>query len=105
MISRSLTYEGVIYAGTAVSFGALTFAITAVTIEMAAKINLAEVLSEMLWATLGGLTLITLIRPSWCLPCRPTSRRARRSHVHCAASPFFGSLYCSSNIQPIWRIP
>ncbi|MFD6166025.1 FtsX-like permease family protein [Oerskovia sp. NPDC060287] len=63
VIARSTLYEGVIYAGTAVVFGALVLAISASTISMAAHIRLAELLPGIPWASLGGLALITLITP------------------------------------------
>lgn len=63
VITRSTMYEGVIYAGTALVFGALTLVIAAITISVAAKIGLAGVFSGIPWTTLGGLAVITLITP------------------------------------------
>lgn len=63
VISRSMIYEGVMYAGTAIIFGACTLAITAFTIAVAARISISDVLSGIPWATLVGLALVTLITP------------------------------------------
>ena len=63
VVPRSTIYEGVIYAVTAIFFGALTLLISAVSIALAAKITLGEVLAGMPWEMLGGLTLITLVTP------------------------------------------
>ncbi|MFC4605370.1 FtsX-like permease family protein [Rhodococcus kronopolitis] len=79
MVSRSTMYEGVIYAGTAIVFGAITFAIAAVTISMAAKISLAEMVPGIPWATLGGLALVTLITPVLALAAQAYA--ASRSHL------------------------
>ena len=78
VISRSTVYEGVIYAGTAIVFGAITFAIAALTISMAAKLSLADVLPGIPWELLGGLALITLITPVLALAAQ--AHAAPRSH-------------------------
>ena len=48
---------------TAIFFGVLTLLISAVTIALAAKITLGDVLAGMPWEMLGGLALITLVTP------------------------------------------
>ena len=63
VVTRSTIYEEVIYAVTAIFFGALTLLVSAVTIALAAKVTLGDVLSGMPWEMLGGLALITLVTP------------------------------------------
>lgn len=54
-----IIYEGAVYAGNAIAFGAITFVINAVTIPMAARISLVVLIPGIPRDTLGGLTLIT----------------------------------------------
>lgn len=79
VIARSTILEGVIYAGTAIFFGAVTLLITAVTISIAARIDIIHVLSGLSWATIFGLAAVTLVTPVIAL--------AAQSYVTSRANP------------------
>lgn len=59
--TRSTIYEGAIYAGTAIIFGAISIAVTSVTIAVGAKISVFQVLNGLPWSTLGALAAVTLV--------------------------------------------
>lgn len=61
VLTRSTVYEGAIYAGTAIIFGAISIALTSVTIAVGARISVVQVLDGLPWATLGGLAAVTLV--------------------------------------------
>ncbi|BAG19776.1 putative ABC transporter permease protein [Streptomyces griseus subsp. griseus NBRC 13350] len=60
VVARSTVYEGVIYAGTAVVFGAITLAVTSATIAAGARTSVVRVLDGLPWTTLGLLAGVTL---------------------------------------------
>ncbi|MGY3684524.1 FtsX-like permease family protein [Streptomyces sp. TE33382] len=61
VLTRSTIYEGAIYAGTAIIFGAISIAVTSVTIAVGARIGVVQVLDGLPWATLGALAGVTLV--------------------------------------------
>ncbi|MFE7510443.1 FtsX-like permease family protein [Streptomyces sp. NPDC057540] len=61
VVTRSTIYEGVIYAGTAIVFGAIAVAVTSTTLAMAAEISVVQVLAGLPWTTLGVLAGVTLV--------------------------------------------
>ncbi|MFF2561558.1 hypothetical protein ACFVUZ_18005 [Kitasatospora sp. NPDC058060] len=61
VVTRSMVYEGAIYAGTAIVFGALFVAVSSLTIALGARTDVVRVLAGLPWATLGALAAGTLV--------------------------------------------
>ncbi|MGW4998024.1 FtsX-like permease family protein [Streptomyces hydrogenans] len=61
VVTRSTVYEGVIYAGTAIVFSAITLAVTSATLAIGAGISVVRVLDGLPWTTLGALAGVTLV--------------------------------------------
>ncbi len=61
VVTRSTIYEGVIYAGTAIVFSAITLAVTSATLAIGAGISVVRVLDGLPWTTLGALAGVTLV--------------------------------------------
>ncbi|MFE4194745.1 FtsX-like permease family protein [Paenarthrobacter sp. NPDC056912] len=77
VIAQSAILEGVIYAGTAIVFGALTLAITGITIATGARIDAFGLFAGIPWIILGGLALATL--GTTCLALAVQSAQASRT--------------------------
>ncbi|WP_416876399.1 FtsX-like permease family protein [Kitasatospora sp. SC0581] len=61
VVTRSMVYEGAIYAGTAIVFGALFVAVSSLTTALGARTDAVRVLAGLPWATLGALAAATLV--------------------------------------------
>ncbi|MFB7549997.1 FtsX-like permease family protein [Streptomyces sp. NPDC056154] len=77
VVTRSTIYEGVIYAGTAIVFGAIAIAVTSATIAVGAEISVVRVLDGLPWATLGVLAGVTLV--TTCLALALQAARVSRT--------------------------
>ncbi|MFF2900394.1 FtsX-like permease family protein [Streptomyces sp. NPDC057966] len=77
VVTRSTIYEGVIYAGTAIVFGAIAIAVTSATIAVGAEISIVRVLDGLPWATLGVLAGVTLV--TTCLALALQAARVSRT--------------------------
>ncbi|MFC5779561.1 hypothetical protein ACFPWS_00485 [Streptomyces aureus] len=77
MVTRSTIYEGVIYAGTAIVFGAIAIAVTSATIAVGAEISVVRVLDGLPWVTLGVLAGVTLV--TTCLAMALQAARVSRT--------------------------
>ncbi|WKU48046.1 ABC transporter permease [Streptomyces sp. VNUA116] len=60
VVTRSMVYEGVIYAGTAILFSAVFIAVAGLTTAIGARTAAVRVLAGLPWATLGALAAGTL---------------------------------------------
>ncbi|MEJ1090705.1 FtsX-like permease family protein [Microbacterium istanbulense] len=63
VIARSTVYEGLIYAGTALVFGALTLVLSVVSISAGARVSAVEVFARLPWDILGWLAALTVALP------------------------------------------
>lgn len=77
VIAQSAILEGVIYAGTAIVFGALTLTTTGITIAAGARIDALGLFAGIPWAILCGLALATL--GTTCLALAVQSAHAART--------------------------
>lgn len=77
VIAQSAILEGVIYAGTAIVFGAFTLTITVITIAAGARINAFGLFAGIPWIMLGTLALATLA--TTCLALAVQSALASRT--------------------------
>ncbi|PQZ96351.1 ABC transporter permease [Arthrobacter sp. MYb227] len=77
VIAQSAILEGVIYAGTAIAFGALTLTITGFTIAAGARIDALSLFAGIPWIILGTLALATLV--TTCLALAIQSALATRT--------------------------
>ncbi|MGL3807170.1 FtsX-like permease family protein [Paeniglutamicibacter sp. R2-26] len=77
VIAQSAILEGLIYAGTAIVFGALTLTITGITIAAGARIDALGLFAGIPWIILGGLALATLA--TTCLALAVQSAHASRT--------------------------
>ncbi|MFD8689240.1 FtsX-like permease family protein [Streptomyces sp. NPDC059651] len=86
VLTRSTIYEGVIYAGTAIVFGALSIAVTSAAIATGARTGAVGLLTGLPWATLGALAAVTLVTTCLALAfqavrvARTAPARALHSH-------------------------
>ncbi|GAA4808288.1 ABC transporter permease [Tomitella cavernea] len=61
VVTRATLYEGVVYAGTAILFGALCVGATGVTLAVAARVDTVTFLVGLPWGLYGGLAAMTLV--------------------------------------------
>ncbi|MFF3759477.1 FtsX-like permease family protein [Streptomyces sp. NPDC002185] len=61
VVTRSTIYEGVIYAVTAILFGAISLTVASATLAAGAETSVVRVLDGLPWTTLGLLAGVTLV--------------------------------------------